>query len=65
MADRIDLGWRHAAKRNDARREHNCLVPFDDLSPADQQKDRDAVLTLLKLAQANGMRIVSRDPAMP
>lgn len=65
MADRIDLGWRHAPRRNDARREHNCLVPFDDLAPDDRQKDRDAVLTLLKLAQATGMRIVPRNPAMP
>ena len=28
-------------------------------------KDRDAVLTLLRLAQATGMRIVPRNPAMP
>lgn len=60
MADRIDLGWRAAPVRNDGRREHNCLVPFDALSPKDQQKDRDAVTTILKLLQATGARIVPR-----
>ncbi len=34
-------GDKTPAGRNDLAKIHNCLVPFDDLSPEDQQKDDD------------------------
>lgn len=64
MADRIDHGWRHAAERNDKRREHPAIVPFAALSAKDQQKDRDAVLTVVKLLQATGWRIIPQADAV-
>lgn len=48
-ADRIDRGWRHGPTRDDARRRHPCLVPWEALSEADRQKDRNSVETLLSL----------------
>jgi hypothetical protein len=36
----------HKPLRDNARRLHNCLLPFDDLDPADQKKDVQAILSL-------------------
>ena len=46
-ADRIDRGWRWGERRDDATRRHPSLVPWDRLSEADRQKDRNAVETLV------------------
>lgn len=32
--------------RDKSRLLHNCLMPFDDLDPNDQQKDHRAILSL-------------------
>lgn len=34
--------WRYAPERDNSRREHPCLVPFDSLSEADRNKDGTA-----------------------
>jgi RyR domain len=43
VADRLDRGWRSGGARDDHRLIHPNIVPFDALSAADQEKDRDAV----------------------
>lgn len=55
-ADRIDHGWRHGETRDDENRLHPSLVPWDALSVNDQQKDRNAVQTLLELLAHGGPR---------
>ena len=57
MADRIDRGWRTGDARNDALRIHPSLVPYEDLSAGEQQKDRDAVQTLLTVLQGAGWQV--------
>ena len=44
MADKIVANWRHAAERDDARRLHPSIRPYDELAEADKQKDRNTVL---------------------
>ncbi|NCA11994.1 hypothetical protein EBR56_09345, partial [bacterium] len=44
MADKIVANWRHAEVRDDARRLHPSIRPYDELSEADKQKDRNTVL---------------------
>lgn len=61
MADRIDAGWRHGATRDDLRRIHPGLVPFDGLSASDQDKDRGAARALIAATRSAGYRIVRRD----
>ena len=39
--------------RNDAKRIHNDLVRFDELSLEEQEKDLDAVRVLKKLVKEN------------
>ena len=47
MAEKIVAGWRHAALRDDSRRLHPSIRPYDDLSEPEKQKDRNTVLTAM------------------
>ena len=40
---RTENGWEYNEKRNDDKKLHNCIIPFDQLSSKDQNKDKDAV----------------------
>ena len=39
-------GWEYAEKRDDSRKQHNCLLPFEQLTREEQDKDTVA-LTLI------------------
>lgn len=43
MAEKIVANWRHAAERDDTRRLHPSIRPYDELSEAEKQKDRNTV----------------------
>jgi len=43
MAEKIVANWRHADARDDARRLHPSIRPYDQLSDAEKQKDRNTV----------------------
>lgn len=49
-ADRINHGWSYAPSRDDARRLHPCLVPWEALSEPERQKDRNGVRVVLEAA---------------
>jgi hypothetical protein len=53
MAD----GWRYGPERNDARKEHPSLLPYDELSESEKTYDRNAVIETLKAIIALGYRI--------
>jgi len=57
---RLDQGWRYGPHRDDARREHPCLVPFDDLPESEKEYDRRVASGTLRAILALGYRI---DPA--
>jgi hypothetical protein len=54
---RLGDGWRYGEERNDARKEHPCLVPYADLSDGEKAYDRNAALQTLKAIIALGYRI--------
>ena len=55
---RLSDGWRWGPVRDDARREHPCLVPYDDLPEEEREYDRRTALETLRLMLALGYRIV-------
>jgi class 3 adenylate cyclase len=55
---RIADGWSYGETRNDSRKEHPCLIPYDELSNTEKQYDRNAALETLKVIAALGYRIV-------
>ena len=59
-ADRALNGWRFGSERDDAQKIHPNMVPYDDLSEADKQKDRDSVMEMTKILRAEGM-VITRD----
>lgn len=50
-------GWKYGPERNDARKEHPGLVPYEQLSEAEKDIDRGTVLQTLKAAAALGFSI--------
>ena len=57
---RLAAGWRYGSRRNDARKEHSCLVPYEELSESEKEYDRSAAMETLKAILAMGYRIEGR-----
>jgi hypothetical protein len=59
-AQRLSEGWSYGPSRDDARREHPCLVPYADLPDGEKEYDRIAARGTLKAILSLGYSIVSR-----
>jgi len=54
---RIADGWRYGMERNDERKEHPCLVPYDELPDSEKQYDRNTAIETLKAIKLLGFEI--------
>lgn len=54
---RIDEGWTYGPVRNDERKEHPGLVPYEDLSESEKDYDRTTAMETLKTVSAMGYKI--------
>ncbi len=54
---RLADGWTLGKKRNDAKKKHPCLIPYDDLPESEKTYDRIMVEQVIKAALALGYRI--------
>ena len=54
---RIKEGWKFGHKRDDGRKEHPCLVPYEELQESEKEHDRIVVKELLKTIILLGFRI--------
>ena len=54
---RISQGWRYGEERNDALKQHPCLIPYEDLPEVEKAYDRDTALGTLRLIAKLGFRI--------
>jgi hypothetical protein len=54
---RLADGWQHGPQRDDTRKLHPCLVPYEELPESEKQYDRNAVLGNLKAILALGYQI--------
>lgn len=50
-------GWRYGPERNDARREHPCLVPYEDLPEPEKEHDRSVVREMMRTLILLGFEI--------
>jgi hypothetical protein len=57
---RINEGWRYGQTRNDERKEHPDLVPYDDLPESEKEYDRKTVVEALKAIVALGYELKRR-----
>ena len=56
-AGRIADGWVYGEKRDDDKKHHPCLVPYEELSEQEKQYDRDTSMETLKLIIKLGYKI--------
>jgi voltage-gated potassium channel Kch len=57
MTERISAGWRSATARDNDRRLHTAIVPYEALSEADREKDRAAVRGLFAALHEAGFTV--------
>lgn len=57
---RMQDGWTYGAHRDDAKRTHPCLVPYEQLPESEKEYDRVMVDEALKAILALGYRIEKR-----
>ena len=54
---RIEQGWKYGKKRDDAKKETPCLVPYAELSEEEKDYDRNTARETLKLIIKLGYKI--------
>jgi ryanodine receptor 2 len=57
---RIEEGWRFGANRNDSKKEHPDLLPYDQLPESEKEYDRKTVVEALKAIIALGYDVTRR-----
>lgn len=55
---RMKEGWTFGEERDDAKKHHPCLVPYEELTDAEKEYDRNTSQETLKLIMKLGFRIV-------
>ena len=55
---RMKQGWTYGTERNDALKQHPCLVAYNDLPETEKAYDRDTAVETLKLISKLGFKIV-------
>lgn len=55
--ERISQGWMYGSNRCDIRKEHPCLVHYNELPEAEKEYDRKLAIYTLKAVLALGYRI--------
>jgi len=56
-AQRLTEGWKYGVTRNDERKEHPCLVAYEDLPESEKEYDRSTAMETLKVIGLLGFRI--------
>ncbi len=54
---RLDNGWTYGEKRDDAKKQHPCLIAYEELSETEKDFDRRTAMETLKLIVKLGYEI--------
>ncbi|GAB6416351.1 RyR domain-containing protein [Bacillus luti] len=57
---RLQEGWRYGEKRDEDKKEHPCLIPYEELSEIEKNYDRRTSLETIKVILALGYEIKKR-----
>ena len=58
MKTRFEQGWTYGAERDDLRKTHPCLVPYDELPEAEKEYDRKTSVDVINYIISHGYKIV-------
>jgi hypothetical protein len=56
--NRIKDGWTYGEARDDVKKQHPCLIPYEELSDSEKEYDRTTSMETLKLITKLGYKIV-------
>ncbi|WP_417096740.1 RyR domain-containing protein [Leyella stercorea] len=56
-ATRISQGWTYGKERNDEKKKHPCLMPYEELSEEEKEYDRNTSIETIKLILKLGFKI--------
>ena len=59
--ERINQGWTYGDVRNDAKKEHPCLIPYEALPESEKVYDRNTAMETLKVILSLGYEIRKKD----
>lgn len=54
---RLKQGWTYGEQRDDKKKTHPCLVPYEDLPEEEKEYDRNTSIGTLKLIMKLGFKI--------
>lgn len=57
-SNRMNEGWTYGEQRNDEKKTHPCLVPYEELPESEKDYDRATSQETLKLIMMSGFRIL-------
>lgn len=55
--ERMNQGWVYGEKRDDVKKHHPCLIPYEELSEEEKKYDRNTSQETLKLIIKQGFSI--------
>ena len=56
-AGRIAAGWKYGPVRDEIKKEHPCIIPYEELSEEEKDFDRATALSTISFIIANGFSI--------
>ncbi len=56
-AGRIAAGWKYGPVRDEIKKEHPCLIPYEDLSEEEKDYDRATALSTLRFIILKGYSV--------
>lgn len=56
-AGRLADGWKYGPVRDDAKKEHPCLIPYEELSEEEKRYDRATALGTISFILYKGYKI--------
>ena len=57
-AGRIAAGWKYGPERDDIKKEHPCLIPYEELTEEEKDYDRATAISTVKYIISQGYSIV-------
>jgi hypothetical protein len=65
MQEKLDQGWTYGTVKDEVQRTHPSLVPWEELTEEDKDRDRDPVRDVPRMLAEAGFRIVRDTPEAP
>lgn len=61
LEGRITDGWKFGSERNDKKKEHPSLIPYEELAEEEKEYDRQTAMTVINYLLNNGYDIIKRE----